>query len=130
MKTKRLRELKKSETQLIEAYKADWDRACEELLRYALRVLTPRERAVIYRRYLMPEDECETLECIGATMGVSRERIRQIESAALGKMRQRLHGNRQLGFSYWVVSALERAREDERSVSPLAAALQRARRAA
>jgi RNA polymerase sigma-32 factor len=35
-------------------------------------------------------EEPETLEDIGGTMGVSRERIRQIEAEALNKMRRAL----------------------------------------
>lgn len=47
--------------------------------------LTPRERSVIEARRLA--DEPVTLEALGALMGVSKERVRQIEQAALARMR-------------------------------------------
>jgi RNA polymerase sigma-32 factor len=50
--------------------------------------LTPREREVISRRFLT--DERTTLADIGHTYGVTKERIRQIESKALAKLRDAL----------------------------------------
>jgi len=47
--------------------------------------LTPRERSVIEARRLA--DDPVTLEALGVQMGVSKERVRQIEQAALAKMR-------------------------------------------
>jgi RNA polymerase sigma-32 factor len=57
-------------------------------LRQALAGLSDRERDIIRRRHL--SDEPETLEGLGALHGVSKERIRQIESRALGRLRQNL----------------------------------------
>ncbi len=54
-------------------------------LRQALGELTPREREVISRRFLM--EDRTTLADIGRTYGVTKERIRQIESKALAKLR-------------------------------------------
>lgn len=51
----------------------------------ALRKLTPREREIIMRRRLA--DEAATLEHLGDDLGVSKERIRQLETRALHKMR-------------------------------------------
>ena len=56
-----------------------------EWLRQALGELTPREREVISRRFLT--EDRTTLADIGRTYGVTKERIRQIESKALAKMR-------------------------------------------
>ncbi|MDP1738932.1 MAG: RNA polymerase factor sigma-32 [Caulobacter sp.] len=47
--------------------------------------LTPRERLVIEARRLA--DDPVTLEALGARIGVSKERVRQIEQGALARMR-------------------------------------------
>ena len=59
-----------------------------EWLRQALGELTPREREVISRRFLT--EDRTTLADIGRTYGVTKERIRQIESKALAKLRDAL----------------------------------------
>ncbi|HRD29530.1 MAG TPA: sigma factor-like helix-turn-helix DNA-binding protein, partial [Caulobacter sp.] len=51
----------------------------------SMAVLTARERSVIEARRLA--EDPVTLEALGARMGVSKERVRQIEQAALGKLR-------------------------------------------
>ena len=54
-----------------------------------LRRLNDREREIIVCRYgLRRGDEPQTLQQVGDGMGVTRERIRQIEARALGKMRK------------------------------------------
>jgi RNA polymerase primary sigma factor len=57
-------------------------------INHALAGLGRRERDVVQRRFGFHTDEGETLECIGCDVGVTRERVRQIESAALQKLRQ------------------------------------------
>lgn len=54
----------------------------------ALDLLDPRERAIVERR-LLTEDK-ETLADIGKHMGLSRERVRQIELRARQKLREAL----------------------------------------
>ena len=49
--------------------------------------LAPNERTVLRHRFGLEGDEPETLEAIGQRMGYSRERIRQIETAGLRKLR-------------------------------------------
>jgi RNA polymerase sigma-32 factor len=51
----------------------------------ALGVLNPRERQIIAERRL--QDEGATLESLGESLGISKERVRQIESRALEKLR-------------------------------------------
>lgn len=46
------------------------------------------EKKVIMMRYGLDGDEAQTLEAIGKVFGVTRERIRQIESRAIGKLRR------------------------------------------
>ena len=53
-----------------------------------LSILTPREREVISLRFGLVDGEPRTLEEIGQMYGLTRERIRQIESISLKKIRQ------------------------------------------
>ena len=53
-----------------------------------LRELTGREAAVIRLRYGLEDDTPQTLSQIGEDLQLSRERVRQIESRALLKLRQ------------------------------------------
>lgn len=57
-------------------------------LRGALRVLSERELAIIRARRL--NDETATLEALGERLGISKERVRQIESRAMQKLRRAL----------------------------------------
>ncbi len=58
----------------------------EELHR-ALAFLTPRERAVITLRYGIGDGHSRTLLEVGKELGISRERVRQLEVVALMKLR-------------------------------------------
>lgn len=60
-----------------------------EATQKALDVLTPREREVICSRFGLNGSAEETLEEIGNKVGLTRERIRQIEDKALKKIRGR-----------------------------------------
>ena len=58
-----------------------------EAAREMLETLTPREREVLRLRYGLTGEDDHTLEQIGRSFSLSRERIRQIESKALEKLR-------------------------------------------
>ena len=60
----------------------------QQLADKALAILSPREAAIIRLRYGMGVDEEHTLAEIGEKIGVTRERIRQIEVAALRKLQR------------------------------------------
>jgi len=55
----------------------------------ALLDLRPRERQILEWRFGLSGDRSQTLEEIGVRMGVSRERVRQIQAAALARLRHR-----------------------------------------
>ena len=59
----------------------------KEALTMALETLTPRERRVVELRYGLDDNEPRTLDDVGLVFGVTRERIRQIESNGLQKLR-------------------------------------------
>ena len=70
----------------------DMDEAASKLLLRGqvdgvLSTLTPRERRVVELRFGLDGDKLYTLSEIGAELGVTRERIRQIESKTLAKLR-------------------------------------------
>jgi len=66
-------------------------------LREILAVLPPNERAIIEQRFGLDGQTPRTLEAIGQQLGVTRERVRQIEAAALRKLRARFEA-RGIGF--------------------------------
>ena len=50
--------------------------------------LTPREQLILRLRYGLGGEEEHTLEQIGQSLGLSRERVRQLEARALKKLRE------------------------------------------
>ena len=73
-----------------EAPRADSQVGIKEVTREvarALGALSPREESVIRLRFGIGQGEPMTLEEVGQTLGVTRERIRQIEEKALMKLR-------------------------------------------
>lgn len=52
------------------------------------RLLTPREKEVISMRFGIPEGNEMSLVQIGNCLGLTRERVRQIEKAALKKIKE------------------------------------------
>jgi RNA polymerase primary sigma factor len=53
----------------------------------ALSVLNPRMRLVLARRFGLDGEIPQTLEQVGASLGITRERVRQLESRALRELR-------------------------------------------
>lgn len=60
----------------------------------ALTLLTYREREIIRLRYGLADGDAHSLEEVGRVFSVSRERIRQIETGALQKLKQPLPAGR------------------------------------
>jgi len=58
-----------------------------EAIEEALQELNPREQQVVRLRFGLEDGQIRTLEEVGREFGVTRERIRQIESKTLAKLR-------------------------------------------
>ena len=63
------------------------DHSMVESVQKSLRQLNPREAQVLRLRYGIGTNVDHTLEEVGRTLGLTRERVRQIESAAIRKLR-------------------------------------------
>ncbi len=59
----------------------------QEAVKDVLDELNDREREVVIMRFGLDDEQARTLEEVGKTFGVTRERIRQIESKTLAKLR-------------------------------------------
>jgi RNA polymerase primary sigma factor len=62
-----------------------------ELLQEILYDLPPREVRILQLRYGLVDGETYTLEEVGKKLGVTRERVRQIEAQALSRLRHPAH---------------------------------------
>jgi RNA polymerase primary sigma factor len=75
---------------------ADWAEHNElrQELERMLTTLTPREARVLRLRFGLEGDHPYTLKEIGEKLGVTRERVRQIQQQALGRLRHPHHSRR------------------------------------
>jgi RNA polymerase primary sigma factor len=71
---------------------------CEDVNNLLETHLTERERYVVRRRFGLDGGQQRTLEGIGHDMGVTRERVRQIEAKALNKLRMSLQKEQLRGY--------------------------------
>ncbi len=65
-----------------------------ELLQEILQDLPPREVRILQLRYGLVDGETYTLEEVGKKLGVTRERVRQIEAQALSRLRHPAHARK------------------------------------
>jgi RNA polymerase primary sigma factor len=70
----------------------------EDQLQKLLGQLDDKERVIIERRFGLGDLEPQTLAEIGTDLNLSRERIRQIEERALGKLRRSQRAKQLLGY--------------------------------
>jgi RNA polymerase primary sigma factor len=63
----------------------------KEHLQDVLGSLPPREVRILQLRYGLLDGQSYTLEEVGRKMGVTRERVRQIEAQALSRLRHPSH---------------------------------------
>lgn len=77
-----------SDPQALNPYEYTVQEMVKRTLDEVLETLTDREEKVLRLRYGLLDGKTHTLEEVGKEFGVTRERIRQIESKALRKLRQ------------------------------------------
>jgi RNA polymerase primary sigma factor len=65
----------------------------------ALRCLAPRDREVIELRFGLRDGQSRTLDEVAQMLGVTRERVRQIETRGLGRLRSDERRDMLLGFA-------------------------------
>jgi RNA polymerase primary sigma factor len=70
----------------------------KEKLSRTLESLTPRERRIIELRFGLDDEYSRTLEEVGTELGLSKERIRQIEKEALAKLRHPSNSRELIGY--------------------------------
>ena len=63
-------------------------RLLQDYLRIVLEELSERERQVVIMRFGLADGKIHTLEEVGKHFRVTRERVRQLETKALAKLRQ------------------------------------------
>jgi len=78
-----------------------------KLVAGAMQHLTEREREIVAARHFV--DSPATLEVLGRRFGVSRERVRQIEVGALGKLKRAVAGEAGIGASALFAGGFPRA---------------------
>lgn len=78
-----------------------------EIIEDIFMVLTDKEKEVVVKRFSLDNKDKRTLESIGRTFNVTRERVRQIEKIALGKLRRTVNSTK-LRYIHDVAEALLR----------------------
>ena len=68
-------------------YEQAKDNITSESLKKALESLDNRERFIIIERYGLNDGNQKTLEEVGSEMGLTRERVRQLEKIAMKKLK-------------------------------------------
>lgn len=71
------------------------DRQLKEEAEFLLDKLDDREREILKYRYGLKGARVETLETVGKRFKITRERVRQIQNTALGKLRDMMEDNEQ-----------------------------------
>lgn len=61
---------------------------------YLNEFLSPQQVKVLRMRYGLDDGHCRTLDSIGKELGISRERIRQIEATALRRLRGKFYSRK------------------------------------
>ena len=78
-----------------------------EVVSKLLEGCTDREKMIIFLRFGLNGDEGQTLESIGKSLGITRERVRQVEAKLLKKFHNRLFS---IGYEDYIPDSAKRAR--------------------
>jgi len=76
--------------------KFDYSQICQELLRD----LSQRQKEILFRRFGLKSGQRETLESIGKSYGITRERVRQIEKEGFLKLKPKTNQYQKI-FQYF-----------------------------
>ncbi len=74
-------------------------KSLQETIEAVLKTLTPREEAVLSSRFGLNNEDEKTLEEVGKAFKVTRERIRQIETKSIRKLRHRARARKLRQFA-------------------------------
>lgn len=69
---------------------ATWAHEVHDLLHQWLELLNAREREIVAARFGLYDQEPETLETLSQRLGLTKERVRQLQNEALVKLRRRI----------------------------------------
>ncbi|MEU3414936.1 sigma-70 family RNA polymerase sigma factor [Streptomyces sp. NPDC006658] len=86
-------------TDVLQAPQVAEYRALAEELRDALGVLAPREAMILSLRYGLHDGHPRTLQQVARQVGLTRERVRQLEKESLGRLRAPETGERLLDWT-------------------------------
>ncbi|WP_318202330.1 RNA polymerase sigma factor RpoD/SigA [Streptomyces sp. SCL15-4] len=86
-------------TDVLQAPQVAEYRALAEELRDALGVLAPREAMILSLRYGLHDGHPRTLQQVAREVGLTRERVRQLEKESLGRLRAPEAGERLLDWT-------------------------------
>ena len=89
-----------------------------EQLRSALDALTPREATIMAMRFGLYDGNPHTLDEIGRALGLTRERIRQLEKQSLSKLRHPSRAQPLLDFASLLAHLLQASRHGSRARPP------------
>lgn len=78
------------DTDTLDPFEELQQRTVHEMVRRFLPGLQPRELSILQERFGLEGGGEKTLDEIGRTFGVTRERIRQLQNLALGKLRRKI----------------------------------------
>jgi RNA polymerase primary sigma factor/RNA polymerase nonessential primary-like sigma factor len=87
------------DTEVLRAPEVAESQALAEELREAVDTLAPREALILSLRYGLHDGRPRTLHQVADHVGLTRERVRQLEKESLTRLRERETGRRLLAWT-------------------------------